>query len=129
VNYDNTVTKKRESLRRASEIRYSSSNALVESSQNEHVIISSIELLSNENNRLAVELRDKGKTDEAEKVLEKNVTFLEKKAKKHRSKKLKKLAADNKKDKSEIKAPAKVWKSRRKEMRQRQYQMESQMAW
>ena len=55
--------------------------------------------------------------------------FLEKKAEKHGSKTLKKLAADNKKDQAEIKAPAKVWNTRRKEMRDRQYQMESQRAW
>jgi Ca-activated chloride channel homolog len=129
VEYDNTLTEARESLRHRAGIRYSSSRALVESSRNDQVVISSIELLSNENNRLAVELRDKGKAGEAEKVLEKNVIFLEKEAQKHRSKKLKKLAADNKKDQAEIKAPERVWKTRRKEMRERQYQVDQQMAW
>jgi len=129
IEYDDALTEKRESLSRGAGVRYSSSNALVESGRNEQVVVSSIELLSNENNRLAVELRDKGKAEEAERVLEKNVIFLEKEATKHRSKKLKKLAADNKKDQAEIKAPAPVWKARRKEMRQRQYQVDQQMAW
>jgi Ca-activated chloride channel family protein len=129
VDYDNTITKKRESQRLGTGIRYSSSDALVAGSQNEKVLVSSIELLSNENNRLAVELRDQGKTAEAARVLQKNVDFLEKKAKTHRSKQLKKLAADNKQDKKDIAAPAKVWQGRRKEMRKRQYQLDQQMAW
>ncbi len=129
VEYDNAVTRQRESLRGGTQIRFSRSDDLVERSQNDKVVVASIELLANENNRLAVELRDQGKTAEAERVLESNVKFLETKASKHSSKKLKKLAADNKKDQSEIKAPAKVWNSRRKEMRRRQYQLDSQMAW
>ena len=62
-------------------------------------------------------------------MLQKNVDFLEKNAAVHKSTKLKKLAGDNRRDKAEIHAPAPVWKSRRKEMRSRQYQSDQQIAW
>ena len=129
IEYDNTQNGRRETLARAAQIRYSNSMADVESSRNEAVLVSSIELLATENSRLAVSLRDQGKADEAARVLQKNVDFLEKNAAVHKSPKLKKLAGDNRRDKAEIHAPAPVWKSRRKEMRSRQYQSDQQMAW
>ena len=93
------------------------------------VVVSSIELLANEKNRLALELRDKGRTREAERVLEDNVRFLNKKAARHKSNKLKKLAKDNRQDQKTLSAPAPVWKKQRKVMRQRQNALDMQQAW
>lgn len=129
IEYNNTQSGVRESRKSAVQVRYSSSDAEVESGRNEKVIVTSIELLANENNRLAVSLRDQGKTDQAARLLQKNVDFLEKNADTHQSAKLKKLAGDNKRDKAEIDAPAPVWNNRRKEMRSRQYKSDQQMAW
>ncbi len=125
--YANTVTKKRDSLSGRAEVSFTGSKALVDRSENRDVTVASVELLSNELNRQALDLRDKGKTQQAKQVLEKNAVFLEKKAKKYKSKRLKKLSTDNRKDKDNLDGAR--WNTQRKSMRKRQFEAEMQQAW
>lgn len=129
IGYNDTISNRRDSLSGLVTVRYSSSETEVFAGENEAVVVSSVSLIANERNRMALTLRDQGKTREAKKVLEENVRFLDKKAAKHGSKKLKKLAADNRQDQERVSAPAPVWNKQRKSMRARQNALDLQQAW
>ena len=62
-----------------------------------------------------------------ERVLESNAVFLEKKAKEYKSRKLKKLSKDNRRDRANLSGPQ--WNKQRKTMRKRQHSMDMQQAW
>ena len=108
-------------------VKISNSTAAVDDNRNESVVVASIELIANEYNKRAVDLRDQGKIAEAEQVLEDNAVYLETAAKKYKSKKLKKSAGYNRADKANL-APGR-WKARRKVMRDNQYEADMQQAW
>jgi Ca-activated chloride channel family protein len=129
VEYDDTLSKKRLSLAEEKTIRFSISKDEVKAGADESVIVSSVELIANEQNKIAIELKDRGKDEEAKKLLEENAHFLSKNAAVHRSQRLQKLAEDNDNDKKKVSAPAKDWNRQRKDMRARQYEADMQMAW
>ncbi len=129
IAYNDTISNQRDSLSGLATVRYSSSMEEVLAGENDGVVVSSVALIANERNRAALTLRDRGKTREAEQLLEENVRFLDKKAEKHSSKKLKKLATDNRQDQKKISAPAPVWNKQRKSMRARQNALDLQQAW
>ncbi len=127
VAYSNAVTQRRDTLGGRAEVHFTSSQALVDRNADQSVMISSIELISNEANRQALELRDLGRTKEAKNVLQKNATFLEKKAKKYKSKRLNKLSKDNRSDEKNLEGRS--WKKQRKAMRKRQHELDVQQMW
>ncbi|MCP4605056.1 MAG: VWA domain-containing protein [Proteobacteria bacterium] len=127
VRYSNAVTQKRDVISGRAEVSFTNSQAVVDRSMDRSVNIASIELLSNETNRQALELRDKGKTKAAKSMLRKNAAFLEKKARKYKSKKLEKLSKDNLGDEKNLEG--KSWNKQRKTMRKRQHELDVQQMW
>jgi Ca-activated chloride channel family protein len=127
VKYNNTITKTNDNLEGGCEVGFTASRDLVDHSENKDVTVSSIELLTNEANRHAMELRDKGKTLEARKMLDDNAAYLDKTAKKYKSKKLKSLSVSNKNDSDNL--DGERWTRQRKEMRKRQFELDQQQAW
>jgi Ca-activated chloride channel family protein len=127
VSYADTLTRQRDTLASRAQIGFSVSNALVEGSRDSQVTIAQVEMVANETNRRAVELRDKGHIAEAEKVLSDNAAYLQKKAKKYKSKKLRRFSEDNLKDKENMKGGK--WRTQRKAMRKRQHAVDLQQAW
>lgn len=108
-------------------IAYSDSAAAVEASQNRKVLIAGAELRANEQNKVAVDLMDKGQYEQAKKVLEKNAVYLEVSSKKWQSKRLKKRAIENRSDSKDMKSSAAP--RRRKMMRSKQHALDNQMMW
>jgi Ca-activated chloride channel family protein len=129
ISYNDSATSRKETLSGLANVRFSSSEAAVRASENQAVLVATIELQANENNRLAVTLKDRGETKKAAKVLDDNVRFLENKSAVLKSKRLKKLAADNQKDKESLSAPAPKWRAQRKSMRDRQSAIDLQRGW
>jgi Ca-activated chloride channel family protein len=129
VTYDDAVTARRETENGLADLRFSSSELAVQASENDEVLVSTIALEANEKNRLALSLRDRGETQRAEQVLDENVLFLEKKSKKLKSKKLEKLAKDNRQDRQQLSAPEPAWRAQRKAMRKRQSALDMQQMW
>lgn len=127
VNYANTVSQTTDMLGSAIDIAFSDSTASVERHRNAAVMVSSIELIANENNKNAVALRDQGKMDEALRMLEDNAAYLEAEASKYKSKRLRKSAVMNRDAKSNM-APGR-WKKQRKAMRDEQFMLDMQQAW
>ncbi len=107
---------------------YSDSLVVVEASQNNAVLIAGAELKANEQNKVAVDLMDKGKLEEAAKLLEKNAAELDLFSEKYKSPALKKRAMSNRADSKKVKSPA-AGPKLRKEMRRDQYSQDMQMKW
>ena len=82
------------------------------------------EQLAVEKNKRAVELRDQGFVEEAQKVLLDNATHLAEEAAKYDSKFLEKLSDMNRDDAKNL--DDKNWKKQRKSMRQQQYKLKKQ---
>ncbi len=127
VHYANTVSQTTDMLGNTVIASFSNSLALVEKHRNRSVMVTSVDLLANENNKNALALRDQGKIAEAEQVLEDNYNYLNKEASKYKSKKLKKRARANFDDKANL-APSR-WKKQRKSMRDNQFEADMQQAW
>ncbi len=127
VRYANTVSKSTDILGATASVSFSDSHESVVRSQNSKVLVSSVSLIANENNKAAVVLRDQGRIAEAKDKLEQNAVFLETSARKYKSKKLKKRAGANRSDKDNLEGAK--WKSRRKRMRGAQFAEDQQMVW
>jgi len=127
ARYTNTVYKRQDDVEARAVVAYTARPVEVEERRNKGVMISSIEMKANEANREAVRLRDQGRKEEASKVLDGNVDFLEKEARKYKSERLRSLGKDNRSDMDNLDEGE--WGVQRKAMRKRQYQFETQQAW
>lgn len=109
------------------ELQVSNDTKLIEKSTNPVVMVAAVEMLANENNRQAVTLRDEGRMDEAQKVLQNNMGFLMDNAKKYKSPKLESVGRMNEADAKNLDDES--WNKRRKTMRKRQYEFDSQQSY
>jgi len=127
VSYANPVSDTTDMLGATALVRFTDSLAAVDANRNESVMVASVDLIANFNNKHALELRDQGRITEAEQALEDNAAYLDSAASKYKSKKLKKRAAANREDKDNL-APER-WKAQRKVMRDNQFEADMQQAW
>ncbi|HUT77510.1 MAG TPA: hypothetical protein VM285_07480, partial [Polyangia bacterium] len=127
VRYANTLDRTTDVLGAAAAASFSLSAAEVDLARNDGVLVASVELLANETNKHAVELRDQGRIAEAERMLDDNAAFLEDNARRYKSKKLEERATSNRAAKPKLADPYK-WNAQRKEMRDNQYETDMQQA-
>lgn len=88
VLYDNMISKTNEKVARSAYISFTESESTVEKSVNSTVMVDVVEQIANEQNELAMSMRDKGRVEEARKLLETNSEYLAGNAKKYDSEKL-----------------------------------------
>jgi Ca-activated chloride channel homolog len=88
-----------------------------------------ISLIANEKQKMAVHLRDEGQSDEAYKIIQKNVLYLEKNAARYKSKRLQSQGKRSSKSAQSIKKKGKEWKRLRKDMKRQSYQFDSQQSY
>jgi len=129
IKYNDTISRSTELVHGRADVRFSDSWDTVQRNQNKDVIVTNIEILSNESTRTAIRLRDQGRTREAQKVLQKSADDLEEKARKYGSSKLKKRASRKRSAAGAVAAPASEWKVNRKKMRKEEYELDQQQAW
>lgn len=91
------------------------------------VMVEAVALIATERNRLAVVLRDQGKTEEARTVLEDNVRYLEHNSVQYKAPKLKSLSVTNEKDSKNL--DENQWNRQRKSMRREQYRTDLQQSY
>ncbi|HDN26134.1 MAG TPA: VWA domain-containing protein [Thioploca sp.] len=99
----------------------------VEENTNTVVMTAAAEQLAVETNKLAVELRDKGKIKEAQRVLLDNAHFLAEEAAKYGAKSLEKLKDINLDDAENLEEEN--WVKQRKSMRRQQYKWQNQQTY
>ena len=111
------------------EAEFSSSRSQAENSLNKRVMAGVIKQIANENNELAVTLRDKGKIKQAQKVLRDNTSYLRGQAGRVGAygAPLKSLAEENEKDANNLDSGN--WSASRKAMKARQHKLKTQQAY
>ena len=121
VNYLHLGDQRRRKAGADAAVRFSTNAAEVKASVNKKVMVTVVELVSNERNELAVKLRDEGRIKEARDVLRGNAVYLDKNYRVLKDKKLEKLSMDNDDDADNL--DQRRWKKRRKQMKSRSYKM------
>ena len=76
VSYLNMQTKTNDKLTSRMAVRFTKAEKAVKENANKDVLVSAVELVANETNKRATELRDQGKIEEARQVLLANGTFI-----------------------------------------------------
>ncbi|NLI77404.1 MAG: VWA domain-containing protein [Candidatus Riflebacteria bacterium] len=127
VKYRNMVTKAEDTLTATVEIGFSSDSKEVAGRENREVMVSAINLLANEQYKVATRLRDEGKVDQARQALEANKKLLLKGSIDYRSDKLEKMAVQNEMDAKNLDDAS--WNKTRKNMRMQQQSIDMQQAW
>ena len=127
VSYLNMQTKTSDTLESTVAVRFTKSEKAIEEKMNKDVAVAAVEQVANDNNRRAVELRDKGKIAEARKVLVDNAGFLKLNNETLKSKTLTRLEDVNNDDAKNLDAAK--WAERRKMMRREQHRTDAQQAW
>ncbi len=127
VSYANMATRATDTLAGTTSVRFSDSAAEVEGGVNRDVMIAVITQTAVERNKLAVELRDKGRVEEARALLTDNAAFLKGNAAKFESKELGGYSVLNAKDAGNLDEAN--WNRQRKDMRYNQRSAEQQQSY
>lgn len=127
VAYDNIATRNHDRLASSVGARFTASERETIDNMNKEVMAEAIMQVGVEENKRAVELRDKGMILEAQQVLTANGAMLRNRARELNSKKLDTYATSNEDDARNL--DEKNWMSRRKQMRDDQYEVEMQQSY
>ena len=127
ATYSNLGTRATESASREVSVSYAAEVVAVERATDRDVIVSSVELIANEQNRLAVKERDEGRVDVARDLLKKNARYLRDNATRWSAPKLDELNQSNEEDASNLEGES--WNRQRKVMRKKQIELELQQAY
>lgn len=130
VAYRSMRDKTRHKVSASPEINYSKDRSLAEGSKVKRVMSSVIEQIATERNERAVSLRDKGKVEEARRVLKDNAAYLRQNAQDlggSFAPTLNELADKNLKDSKNL--DNRNWTASRKEMKARQYKQKTQQSY
>jgi len=117
VTYHNVISRAADRISTTLTAEVSDELGAWEGSESRDVMVAVIERLANERSRLAVELRDKGQTDEARRMLETNARELREGAARYKSKTLDKLAKEYDRDSENVEGES--WNRQRKVIQRR----------
>jgi Ca-activated chloride channel family protein len=107
---------------------YTADTRLAAASENPDVMVAVVEQIATEQNRLAVDLRDQGRVDEAQLLLARNTAFVKDKAAQYDSEMLEQVALENEADAQQI-TDEEAWKVQRKIMKENQLKRTKQRKW
>ena len=127
VIYNNITTRNRDKLASSVGVRFTSSSKEAREHINKEVMTEAVMQVGAAENERAVELRDAGRVKEAEKILTYNGKYLRKQALELKSKKIDIYATSNFDDSKNLEGSN--WKSRRKMMRDDQYEVQMQQSY
>jgi Ca-activated chloride channel family protein len=127
VNYTNMATQHSERVAKISTVEFTLSSKKVEESVDKETMISTVEQIAVEKNKAAVKLRDQGRVKDAEKLLKENALYLQNKAKKYDSARLRQQSEENKKAAGKLEGRS--WNKQRKLMRKNQHTIQKQQAY
>ena len=127
VTYANMATRSTDKLSGTTSVRFTDSPAEVERSINRDVMVAVVTQTAVERNKLAVELRDKGRIEEARAVLGDNAAYLKDNASKLESRELGSYGERNADDARNLDEAN--WGRQRKDMRYMQRSTEHQQSW
>ncbi len=124
VTYGNLAARTTEQLETDASASFTGDRMAVENATDRDVMVSAIEQIANEQNVLAVNLRDRGNVDEARTLLRKNAAYLDDNNRRYKAPSLLKLKTSNEEDSENLEGDN--WNRQRKAMRKKQLQTELQ---
>ena len=125
VDYQNTVTRQADQLSGSVSVTFSGSEEIVEESADADVMTDTVSQIANEMSKRAIELRDQGQVEEARQQLKDSAEYLRSNAMQYRSDKLEQLGAEFEQDAAKLDDEA-DWNRQRKELKKKQYTVETQ---
>src|SRR6185436_5564159 len=128
VSYSNMSSGATDRLSALATVAFTASSAEVAQRTNKDVMVAAVETIANENNRLAVKLRDEGRLHEAKKLLIRNYKQVQSENEKYRSTKLDESARTNEEDAKKM-DDEDSWNQQRKSMRKNQQRVEVQSSY
>ena len=108
-------------------LTFTASKADAERSVSKDVMVAAVEQTANENNKRALELRDRGQVGQAQALLGTNAGYLRSNAARYGSEKLAKQSLSNKAASENLDAAK--WNRSRKKMREEQHQVDTQQSY
>jgi Ca-activated chloride channel family protein len=124
VRYDNMQTRERDALEQGVKAQFSRSAELVQKNEDKDVMISVVEQVATEKNEEATQLRDEGKIEEAQELLQDNAAYLERNAQAYQAPQLQSLGEQNRQDADAVDDAD--WNRQRKVMREKQAEVKMQ---
>ena len=128
VSYANMLTRTTDELASSLSVRFTESPEIVQNNTNQAVMVSCVLQKATDANKLATNLRDQGKVEEAKKVLLNNGRYLESNAARWESKALGDYAIEQRLDLETLDDDTK-YNLRRKQMRASQFKNEKQQSY
>lgn len=128
VSYANMLTRTTDELASSLSVRFTESTEIVQKNTNQAVMVSCVLQKATDANKLATNLRDQGKVEEAKKVLVNNGRYLESNAARWESKALGDYAIEQRLDLENLDDDNK-YNLRRKQMRASQFKNEKQQSY
>ena len=128
VSYANMLTRTTDELASSLSVRFTESTEIVQKNTNQAVMVSCVLQKATDANKLATNLRDQGKVEEAKKVLVNNGRYLESNAARWESKALGDYAIEQRLDLENLDDDIK-YNLRRKQMRASQFKNEKQQSY
>ena len=128
VSYANMLTRTTDELASSLSVRFTESPEIVQKNTNQAVMVSCVLQKATDANKLATNLRDQGKVEEAKKVLINNGRYLESNAARWESKALGDYAIEQRLDLENLDDDIK-YNLRRKQMRASQFKNEKQQSY
>ena len=128
VSYANMLTRTTDELASSLSVRFTESTEIVQKNTNQAVMVSCVLQKATDANKLATNLRDQGKVEEAKKVLINNGRYLESNAARWESKALGDYAIEQRLDIENLDDDIK-YNLRRKQMRASQFKNEKQQSY
>jgi len=125
VSYANMQTKTTDTLTSTVAVRFTDDAGKIAQSTKSDVMVSVVLHVATEKNKMALELRDRGRVAEAEKVLAGNVDYLAEHSKRYKSEELKEYYDANRDDMQNL--DEENWTRQRKRMLRDQYYNDNQM--
>jgi Ca-activated chloride channel family protein len=129
LSYDDVSTKSRATASDNVKVTYTKSSQDAEQSVNREVMIDASAQIGAEMYDKALELKDKGQTEQARAVFQGKAQFLNQQATKFNSDALRQQGASSAKEADAVVAPTKDWYKSRKNSRAIQYGIQNQQAW
>jgi Ca-activated chloride channel family protein len=117
-----------EPVKASGRIAFTAAPAEVEAREDKAVQVAVAESIATENARVAIQLRDEGKVNEAKQRLQQNSTYIEQQAARLGSKKLQKIGVTNRLNEANVDNDQK-WNATRKQMRKDEHEITTQQSY
>ncbi len=124
VSYANMETRATDVVSQDVGVRFTESPRVVERNADKDVMVAVAMHMANERYKMALDLRDQGKVDEARRILRANAWELDRKGKRFNSPQLRDFGESNKRSSDNL--DRKKWKKERKRMRDEQLEVDQQ---